>query len=70
MAFHTFFKMEYVVIGLTLTAATTVCFAELYWNPGSLVQAEDRAHRIGQRDSVNVHYLLCKHTLDDRLWYG
>lgn len=54
--------------GLTLTKATTVIFAELFWNPGVLVQAEDRAHRIGQIDSVNVHYLLAKGTTDDHIW--
>jgi SWI/SNF-related matrix-associated actin-dependent regulator 1 of chromatin subfamily A len=54
--------------GLTLTAATTVIFAELFWNPGLLLQAEDRAHRIGQSDSVNVHYLLAKGTTDDSIW--
>lgn len=54
--------------GLTLTKATTVIFAELFFNPGVLVQAEDRAHRIGQMDSVNVHYLLAKNTTDDRIW--
>lgn len=54
--------------GLTLTAATTVIFAELFWNPGVLVQAEDRAHRIGQCDSVNVHYLIARGTTDDSIW--
>jgi len=33
-----------------------------------LTQAEDRAHRIGQRDSVVVEYLIAKGTADDELW--
>lgn len=55
-------------VGLTLTKATVVIFAELYWNPGSLLQAEDRAHRIGQRDCVLVKYLLARQTLDESMW--
>ncbi len=33
-----------------------------------LMQAEDRAHRIGQQDVVNIKYLLAPKTLDDVIW--
>lgn len=59
-------------VGLTMTAASTVLFAELHWTPGVLAQAEDRAHRIGQtHDSVQVVYMVCKDqslSLDMSMW--
>lgn len=54
--------------GLTLTAAHVVIFAELYWNPGTLRQAEDRVHRIGQRETVSIRYLMLPQSLDERMW--
>lgn len=34
-----------------------------------LIQAEDRVHRIGQTNNVNIHYLVAKGSADDHLWY-
>lgn len=54
--------------GLTLTEGKAVVFSELYWNPGTMLQAEDRIHRIGQKDSVDIHYLIGKNTIDEYVW--
>ena len=51
-------------VGITLTASSHVVFAELDWRPAMVTQAEDRTHRIGQRDSVLVQHLVFDGSLD------
>lgn len=51
-------------VGLTLTRSSRVIFLELDWTPGIMQQAEDRCHRIGQRDSVLVQHLVADNSLD------
>lgn len=54
-------------VGLTLTASSHVVFAELDWTPGNVTQAEDRCHRIGQRDSVFIEHIVLDGSLDARI---
>jgi len=50
--------------GLTLTAASTVVFAEVDWVPGNMAQAEDRCHRIGQDSPVRVQVMALEGSVD------
>ena len=54
-------------MGLTLTAADTVAFAEFPWTPGALVQASDRVHRIGQENPVDIFYLVGLDTFEEKV---
>lgn len=54
-------------VGITLTAASTVIFAELDWVPGNITQAEDRCHRIGQKEQVLVKHIVLEGSLDERM---
>lgn len=55
-------------VGLTLTASSRVAFIEFPWTFADCEQAEDRAHRIGQKNAVNCYYFLGKHTIDEDSW--
>ena len=54
-------------LGINLTSAAYVVFAELDWSPAVHMQAEDRLHRIGQKRSVFSHYLVGRGTFDEFL---
>ena len=53
--------------GLNLTSADVVIHLDLWWNPQVENQATDRAHRIGQLNTVEVIKLICKGTIEERI---
>jgi SNF2 family DNA or RNA helicase len=53
--------------GLNLTAASQVIHYDRWWNPAVEDQATDRAWRIGQERTVNVHKLVCQGTVEERI---
>lgn len=55
-------------VGLTLTAASRVGFIEFPWTYTDCEQAEDRAHRNGQKNAVNCYYFLGDNTIDRYLY--
>jgi len=59
--------MKMAGVALTLTSASKVVFNDLPWTPADLRQCEDRAHRVGQVNSVNVYRMIGKNTLDEDL---
>ena len=54
-------------VGLNLTAANHVFHFDRWWNPAVENQATDRAFRIGQKRSVQVHKFICAGTLEERI---
>lgn len=51
--------------GLNLTVASTVVLMDQDWNPHNDAQAEDRCHRIGQTQPVDVYKLLCEGSIEE-----
>lgn len=54
--------------GLTLNAATVEVFLDHPWTRAMYDQAVDRCHRIGQTQNITIYNLLCKNTIDERIW--
>lgn len=53
--------------GLNLTRASHVVHFDRWWNPAVEEQATSRAHRIGQRDTLEVHTLITEGTIEDHI---
>jgi SNF2 family DNA or RNA helicase len=51
-------------VGITLTNSSTVVFLDRSWSPALNAQAEDRLHRIGQQEAVQVIDIMAKGTVD------
>lgn len=51
--------------GFTLTRASRIIFLEWGWSPGDILQAEDRIHRIGQKDFCRIEYLCLEGSFDE-----
>jgi SNF2 family DNA or RNA helicase len=54
-------------VGLNLTAANHVFHYDRWWNPAVENQATDRAYRIGQNKSVQIHKLISTGTLEEKI---
>lgn len=55
-------------VGITLTASSRVAFIEYPWTYADCAQCEDRAHRIGQKNTVMCTYFLGHDTIDEYMY--
>jgi len=54
-------------VGLNLTAASSVFLYDPWWNPMAEQQAVDRAHRIGQKKTVNIYKFITKNSIEEKI---
>ena len=54
-------------VGLNLTAANYVFILDPWWNPAVEAQAIDRAHRIGQKNTVFTYKFISKNTVEEKI---
>ena len=54
-------------LGINLATADIVILYDSDWNPQADLQAEDRAHRIGQKKPVFVYRFITEHTIEEKI---
>lgn len=54
-------------VGLNLTAADCVFILDPWWNPAVEAQAIDRAHRIGQKNTVFTYKFITKNSVEEKI---
>lgn len=54
--------------GLNLFAGSVIIFVDHPWTRAAYDQCVDRCHRIGQKKNITIYNLLCKNTIDERIW--
>lgn len=53
--------------GLNLTGADTVFHVDPWWNPAVEIQASDRAHRLGQKNKLQIYRFICKNSIEESI---
>lgn len=61
-------SIQAAATGLTLTKASVVIFTEILFGPDTMLQAEDRCHRLGQITDVDIIYIVLDNSTDDHNW--
>lgn len=60
-------SIKVAYFGFDLYSASQMIFSELDWVPLINLQCEDRIHRIGQKNSVNIEYIIANNTIEEHI---